>query len=126
MVHVCSLTFILIGFILPLLSIEYFILQCYQGYKTRLKLISKVLSLDYLHIKNITRTTVPLPTSEWISTLCPNCFVISYTRYSPIPVDSLKSLPFSPVKKGLNTLGKSCFGIPTPLSAISSITVLPS
>ncbi len=77
--------------------------------------------ITLLHIKNIIvyRT---LSTSEWIFTLCPNCFVISLRDIAPFLLILLKISTVSPVKKGLKTLGKSS-SIPTPLSAISSYTV---
>ena len=56
--------------------------------------------------------------------LCPNLSHNLLTIYNPIPVELETSRPFSPVNDLLNTLLKSLFLIPIPLSIISKAILL--
>ena len=67
-------------------------------------------------------TVVPSETLESINILCPRLSQILLDICRPIPVDSPKLRPFSPVKNGSKTLLISFFGIPTPLSIILHLT----
>ncbi len=74
---------------------------------------------------NIIETVVPAETLDSINTLCSKLSQILLTIYNPIPVDSPKLRPFSPVKTDQNSFS-IFFDIPTPLSITLNLTAFSS